>query len=136
MAEEKAKVIDKTENKINSVKSDVPKIKMTADTIKENLMLLPKRTAKAFESLESVKNAFCLPITMSGLSKDDRDSLNMAFDSAGGFSTIYESLTQHAYDLICGLWCFTTDCTARLNSCVCSDCIRRYFKKMDQVNWV
>ena len=40
MTEEKAKVIDKTENKIDSVKSDVPKIKMTADTIKENLMLL------------------------------------------------------------------------------------------------
>ena len=99
MADEKAKVIDKTENKINSVKSDVPQYKVTADSIKENLMLLPKRTAKAFESLDNVKNAFALPITMSGLSKDDRESLNMAFDSAGGFSTIYESLTQHAYDL-------------------------------------
>ena len=85
MADEKAKVIDKTENKIDSVKSDVPQYKVTADSIKENLMLLPKRTAKAFESLDNVKSAFALPITMSGLSKDDREALNMAFDSAGGF---------------------------------------------------
>lgn len=97
--DEKAKVIEKTNNKIDSVKSDVPKIKMTAERIKEGLMLLPKRTAKAFENLETVKQAFSLPITMSGLSKEERDSMNLAFDSAGGFNTIYESLTQHAYDL-------------------------------------
>lgn len=94
-----AKVVDKTENKINSKKSDVPKIKITADQIKENLALLPKRTAKAFESIETVKKAFSLPITMSGLTAEQRESMNMAFDSAGGFNTIYESLTQHAYDL-------------------------------------
>ena len=41
MADEKAKVVDKTENKIDSVKSDVPQYKVTADSIKENLMLLP-----------------------------------------------------------------------------------------------
>ena len=97
--ENKSKVIDKTNNKIDSVKSEVPTYKVTADRIKENLALIPKRTAQAFESLEKVKQAFSLPVTMSGLSKEERHDLNMAFDSAGGFSAIYESLTQHAYDL-------------------------------------
>ena len=36
---------------------------------------------------------------MSGLNQEQRNNLNMAFDSAGGFNAIYESLTQHAYDL-------------------------------------
>lgn len=99
MADEKAKVIDKTENKIDSVKSEVPQMKLTAESIKDRLALIPERTAKALNSLKDVKEAFSLPVTMSGLNQEQRNNLNMAFDSAGGFNAIYESLTQHAYDL-------------------------------------
>ena len=99
MADEKAKVIDKTENKIDSVKSEVPQMKLTAESIKDRLALIPERTAKALNSLKDVKEAFALPVTMSGLNQEQRNNLNMAFDSAGGFNAIYESLTQHAYDL-------------------------------------
>lgn len=99
MADEKVKVIDKTENKIDSVKSEVPQMKLTAESIKDRLALIPERTAKTLNSLEEVKKAFSLPVTMSGLNQEQRNNLNMAFDSAGGFNAIYESLTQHAYDL-------------------------------------
>ncbi|WP_406020198.1 anti-CBASS protein Acb1 family protein [Succinivibrio sp.] len=99
MADEKVKVIDKTENKIDSVKSEVPQMKLTAESIKDRLALIPERTAKALNSLKEVKEAFSLPVTMSGLNQEQRNNLNMAFDSAGGFNAIYESLTQHAYDL-------------------------------------
>ena len=93
-------IADRTHNKIVSKKSDKPiKPKITADSVREQLQMIPERTVNAFKNLRSVKKEFALPITMSGVSKDEYKEMNMAFDSAGGFNTIYESLTQHAYDL-------------------------------------
>ena len=93
-------IADRTHNKIVSRKSDTPiKPKITADSVREQLQMIPERTANAFKNLRSVKKEFALPITMSGISKEEYKEMNMAFDSAGGFNTIYESLTQHAYDL-------------------------------------
>ena len=95
-----ANIADRTHNKIVSRKSDTPiRPKITADSVREQLQMIPERTANAFKNLRSVKKEFALPITMSGVSKDEYKEMNMAFDSAGGFNTIYESLTQHAYDL-------------------------------------
>lgn len=59
---------------------------------------MPRRTYHAFDSVEKVKAAFRLPVTM-GAPKEEREALDMAFDSAGGYSTIYESLQQHAGDM-------------------------------------
>ena len=95
-----ANIADRTHNKIVSRKSDTPiRPKITADSVREQLQMIPERTVNAFKNLRSVKKEFALPITMSGISKDEYREMNMAFDSAGGFNTIYESLTQHAYDL-------------------------------------
>lgn len=95
-----ANIADRTHNKIVSKKSDTPiRPKITADSVREQLQMIPERTVNAFKNLRSVKKEFALPITMSGVSKDEYKEMNMAFDSAGGFNTIYESLTQHAYDL-------------------------------------
>ena len=69
----------------------------TAEDIASKLMM-PQRTFKAFDSLAKVKRAFALPVSM-GAPKDEREALDMAFDSAGGYSTIYESLQQHAGDM-------------------------------------
>ena len=93
-------IADRTHNKIVSKKSDTPiRPKITADSVREQLQMIPERTVNAFKNLRSVKKEFALPITMSGVSKEEYKEMNMAFDSAGGFNTIYESLTQHAYDL-------------------------------------
>lgn len=93
-------IADRTHNKIVSRKSDTPiRPKITADSVREQLQMIPERTVNAFKNLRSVKKEFALPITMSGVSKEEYKEMNMAFDSAGGFNTIYESLTQHAYDL-------------------------------------
>ena len=93
-------IAGRTHNKIVSRKSDTPiRPKITADSVREQLQMIPERTVNAFKNLRSVKKEFALPITMSGVSKDEYKEMNMAFDSAGGFNTIYESLTQHAYDL-------------------------------------
>ena len=59
---------------------------------------MPRRTYHAFDSLGKVREAFRLPVTM-GAPKEEREALDMAFDSAGGYSTIFESLQQHAYDM-------------------------------------
>ena len=95
-----ANIADRTHNKIVSRKSDTPiRPKITAASVREQLQMIPERTVNAFKNLRSVKKEFALPITMSGISKEEYKEMNMAFDSAGGFNTIYESLTQHAYDL-------------------------------------
>lgn len=95
-----ANIADRTHNKIVSRKSDTPiRPKITADSVREQLQMIPERTVNAFKNLRSVKKEFALPITMSGISKEEYKEMNMAFDSAGGFNTIYESLTIHAYDL-------------------------------------
>ena len=93
-------IAGRTNNKIKSNKSEIPtKPRITADSVREQLQMIPERTANAFKNLRSVKKEFALPITMSGISKEEYKEMNMAFDSAGGFNAIYESLTQHAYDL-------------------------------------
>ncbi|MEE3386299.1 MAG: anti-CBASS Acb1 family protein, partial [Prevotella sp.] len=69
----------------------------TAEDIASNLMM-PQRTFRAFDSIDKVRRAFALPVSM-GAPKDEREALDMAFDSAGGYSTIYESLQQHAGDM-------------------------------------
>ena len=68
-----------------------------AEDIASNLMM-PQRTFRAFDSIDKVRRAFALPVSM-GAPKDEREALDMAFDSAGGYSTIYESLQQHAGDM-------------------------------------
>ena len=60
--------------------------------------MMPQRTIRAFDSIDKVRRAFALPVSM-GAPKDEREALDMAFDSAGGYSTIYESLQQHAGDM-------------------------------------
>ena len=69
----------------------------TAEDIASHLMM-PQRTIKAFDRIDKVKRAFALPVSK-GATKDEREALDMAFDSAGGYSTIYESLQQHAGDM-------------------------------------
>ena len=59
---------------------------------------IPPRTCKSFASVEDVKRAFSLPVTL-GASEDVRKSCDLAFDSAGGYDAIYQSLNQHAFDL-------------------------------------
>ena len=59
---------------------------------------MPRRTYHAFDSLGKVREAFRLPVTM-GAPKEEREALDMAFDAAGCYSTIFESLQQHAYDM-------------------------------------
>lgn len=60
---------------------------------------IPRRTMKALKSLDAVKKAFALPVNMSGISEDQRESMNLAFDEAGGFGAIFGSLQQHAFEM-------------------------------------
>lgn len=64
----------------------------------QSQLLIPPRTACAFDSVEKVKRAFSLPVT-NGANADERMAMDAAFDSAGGYETIYQSLTNHAFDL-------------------------------------
>ena len=85
-------------------KTNRPKIKpekkrLDADSLREQLLSIPERTLKALTNLRAVKKEFGLPATMSGVTAKERQSLNMAFDSAGGFNAIYESMTLHAAEL-------------------------------------
>lgn len=68
-----------------------------ADGVMAQLMM-PRRTAQSFSSIEGVRRAFCLPASR-GIDTDSRVAMDSAFDSAGGFNAIYESLTQHASEL-------------------------------------
>lgn len=63
----------------------------------QHFINVPQRTMQAFNSIEAVKNAFSLPVTLG--SKDAREQNNMAFDAIGGYDAIFSSLTQHAYDM-------------------------------------
>lgn len=69
---------------------------MLADV--ESGLMVPQRTCRAFDSLDKVRRSFALPVTM-GAPKEERESLDMAFDSAGGYSAIFESLQQHASEM-------------------------------------
>ncbi len=71
--------------------------KPSVDELREQLCI-PPRTVNAFDSLEAVKKAFSLPVTL-GCADEQRFALDAAFDSAGGFRAIYQSLTGHAYDM-------------------------------------
>lgn len=64
----------------------------------QSQLLIPPRTACAFDSVEAVKKAFSLPVSL-GTNEENRLAMDEAFDSAGGYGAIYESLTSHAYDL-------------------------------------
>nr|DAH44244.1 MAG TPA: portal [Caudoviricetes sp.] len=72
-------------------------LRLDADGLETEIMV-PPRTVKAFENIEQIKKSFSLPVTM-GTSAEEREKLDMAFDSAGGFDAIYGSLQQHAYDM-------------------------------------
>ena len=75
------------------------KKRLDADSLRDQLLSIPERTLKALTNLRAVKKEFGLPATMSGVTAKERQSLNMAFDSAGGFNAIYESMTLHAAEL-------------------------------------
>ena len=75
------------------------KKKLDADSLRDQLVSIPERTLKALTNLRAVKKEFGLPATMSGVTAKERQTLNMAFDSAGGFNAIYESMTLHAAEL-------------------------------------
>jgi len=75
------------------------KKKLDADSLRDQLLSIPERTLKALTNLRAVKKEFGLPATMSGVTTQERKELNMAFDSAGGFNAIYESMTLHAAEL-------------------------------------
>lgn len=84
--------------KPNRPKTIKPK-KLDADSLRDQLLSIPERTLKALTNLRAVKKEFGLPATMSGVTAQERKELNMAFDSAGGFNAIYESMTLHAAEL-------------------------------------
>lgn len=75
------------------------KKRLDADSLRDQLLSIPERTLKALTNLRAVKKEFGLPATMSGVTAKERQTLNMAFDSAGGFNAIYESMTLHAAEL-------------------------------------
>ena len=64
----------------------------------ERMLRIPRRTVAAFDSPAKVRQAFSLPVSL-GAPKEEREALDMAFDSAGGYSAIWESLQQHACDM-------------------------------------
>lgn len=84
-------------NRPKTVKPE--KKRLDADSLRDQLLSIPERTLKALTNLRAVKKEFGLPATMSGVTTQERRTLNMAFDSAGGFNAIYESMTLHAAEL-------------------------------------
>lgn len=58
----------------------------------------PQVRPPRLETLEDVKRAFSLPVTL-GAPKVEREKLDLAFDSIGGFQAISDSLAQHATEL-------------------------------------
>lgn len=74
------------------------KRKASYDEVRQ-MLLMPRRTVKAFKSIEDVKREFCLPANFSGVNEEKRLALDSAFDRAGGYDAIYNSLSQHASEL-------------------------------------
>ena len=64
----------------------------------EHMLRIPRRTVAAFDSPAKVRQAFSLPVSL-GAPREEREALDMAFDSAGGYSAIWASLQQHAGDM-------------------------------------
>jgi phage-related protein (TIGR01555 family) len=88
---------NKKPNRPKTIKPE--KKRLDADSLRDQLLSIPERTLKALTNLRAVKKEFGLPATMSGVTAKERQTLNMAFDSAGGFNAIYESMTLHAAEL-------------------------------------
>ncbi len=63
----------------------------------EDGLATPPRTVDAFQSIESVRLAYAPPVT--NVPAEKREAAHHAFDSAGGYESIYNSLTQHAIEL-------------------------------------
>lgn len=58
----------------------------------------PQMRVPRLNTLEDVRRAFSLPVSL-GAPKAEREKMDLAFDAAGGFQAISDSLMQHAYDL-------------------------------------
>lgn len=61
-------------------------------------LYIPPRTVDALKSIDDVRRHFSLPVTL-GAPEKVRLAQDSAFDSMGGFSAIYGSLQQHAFDM-------------------------------------
>ncbi len=55
---------------------------------------VPPRMAGAYNSIDDVREAFAPPVTLVG--EEARNKVSVAFDNAGGYEAIFNSLTQHA----------------------------------------
>lgn len=71
---------------------------VTRYDVAEQVQMLPPRTVRAFQSVESVRQAFALPVSL-GTTPEQRREADLAFDSVGGFDAIFNSLTQHASEM-------------------------------------
>lgn len=58
----------------------------------------PQRRVRHLQTVDDVRAAFSLPVTL-GAPKTEREKMDLAFDSVGGFQAITDSLAQHASDL-------------------------------------
>ena len=61
-------------------------------------LYIPPRTVEALKTLKDVRRHFSLPVTL-GAPKEVRLAQDSAFDAMGGFTAIYDSLQQHAFDM-------------------------------------
>ena len=61
-------------------------------------MFLTERDCKNFDSLENVKNNFSIPLT-SVRNADHIAQMNEDFDNAGGFESLFNTLTEHSLEL-------------------------------------
>ena len=60
-------------------------------------MFLTERDCKNFDSLENVKNNFSIPLT-SVRNADHIAQMNEDFDNAGGFESLFNTLTEHSLE--------------------------------------
>lgn len=96
---EKLKPLASTKRKPKKLK--MPKVSALVHedfTDIERQLRIPQRTIRSLQTIEQVKQAFSLPVTL-GTTKENREKLDMAFDSMGGFDAILGSLQQHAFDM-------------------------------------
>ena len=61
-------------------------------------MFLTERDCKNFDSLENVKNNFSIPLT-SVRNADHIAQMNEDFEQAGGFESLFNTLTEHSLEL-------------------------------------
>ena len=61
-------------------------------------MFLTERDCKNFDSLENVKKNFSIPFT-SVRNADHIAQMNEDFDNAGGFESLFNTLTEHSLEL-------------------------------------